>query len=113
MKLPNWNDTLTVYMQDGGKWSKRVYENCFFQISETSSHSDKQLLNERSLTARIPDKVNAVIGSIVVKGRVNDEIPDNTSGNELLKKYPQTAFRVNFVFDNTAFALPHTRLGGK
>lgn len=113
---PYWRDTLTVYTPSnngsGTVWSRSVYAHCFFKASKASSYSDKQLFESCKLTARLPGSVNVTIGSIAVRGVVDDVIPDNTSGNELLRKYSGCAFRVNYTSDNSAFPPEHTWIGG-
>lgn len=112
--LSFWNNDLTVFVppHDNIKsWSKTVYRNCFFKNLSSSTFADKQLYDTAKVTARLPGEISVSLGSIVVKGKSDDMPSDNSSGNELLKKYGTAAFRVNEISYNSA-PLPHTRLGG-
>lgn len=114
--LPNWDKDITVFIRteqnNTVQWEKRCFSHCFFKHHRSSEFDDKSRIVGESFLVRIPCKVSFEIpcGSIAVLGFVDDEIAENASGNDVLRKYGE-AFKVNTFCDNTGVYLPHIRIG--
>ncbi|MEG0999173.1 MAG: DUF6751 family protein [Oscillospiraceae bacterium] len=115
MRYPRWwNDSITVYHKQETKdinqktqtaWVKNTQSGCFFGQTTQQVMGDKTIFKENRFIVRCPSPI--YIGDIIVKGIVDDIIPHNISGAELLNKYPDTAFTVNTVKDNTKMRNAH------
>ena len=123
--LPVFNQSITVYVPFTDpvtritSWYRYKAPRCYYGSSRIQAFADKELykLNKTLVRipkrsdfiayknwANIPDRVNSFtldVGCIIVKGDVGDDIPENNSGAELLKKYRPEAFIVNTFKDNT------------
>ena len=137
-----WNMSITVftrlYCVDSAdnykkiKWYRYTFDNCFFTQSQTSYHSGRDLYQKNQNIIRIPVSENYVpykewcemsetqktaywsitAGSLLFLDVIRDEIPTNSSGNDLLKKYDPDCFTVDVFKDNTNFIPKHYFIGG-
>lgn len=115
--LENWNKDVTVFIRNETEnkvqWEKCCFSHCFFKRFLSSKFDEKHRTEGESFIVRIPcEDENVIIPqkSIAVLGDIPDVIEDNTSGVEMLKKYPDS-FIVNTVSDNKGFYMPHIRIG--
>ena len=114
---PHWNKDITLYikteMNKKVQWERSVFSRCFFKHSLSSQFDDKTRVEGEIYLARIPCKSPPAVtqGCIAVLGNVPDILGEETSGNELLQKYGENAFKINTVSDNTGFPTPHIRIG--
>lgn len=112
-----WNKTVTLLLRKESdkkvQWEKLVFFHCFFKHIRSSEFDEKSRINGESYVVRIPCSTALAVprGSIAVLGEIPDTVEENTSGNEILKKYGNDAFKVNTVSDNTGFYMPHIRIG--
>lgn len=115
--LRNWNKTVTLFRRKESdnkvQWEKLCFSHCFFKHIRSSEFDEKSRVNGESYVVRIPCKDSIIIprGSIAVLGDIPEVIEDNASGNDILKKYGENAFKINTVSNNTDFYMPHIRVG--
>ena len=117
--IPNiWNKDITLYIKTevnkNVQWERFFFSRCFFKRLVSSQYDDKTRSSGKTYTVRIPciSPPSVTQESIAVLGKVFDVIPENTSGNDLVLKYGDDAFRVVSVSFNTEFPTPHIRIGG-
>lgn len=114
---PFWDKDITLYLKTEVnkkvQWERKFFSRCFFKHSTSSQFDDKTRINGEIYLARIPCKSPPAItqGCIAVLGNVSDIIPEETSGNELIKKYDGKAFKINTININTDYPIPHLRIG--
>lgn len=114
---PNWKADITLFIKSEAnkktQWEKRTFSHCFFKHIRSSEFDEKSRIEGESYIVRIPCRIalNVTQGSIAVLGEVADVISEDTSGNDVLTKYGEKAFRINTVRDNTDFLTPHIRIG--
>ena len=115
--LGHWNKNITLYLRketdNGVQWERLSVSRCFFKHIRSSEFDEKSRINGESYVVRIPCKSALDIsqGSIAVLGDISDIIGESASGNDILKKYGDNAFKINTVSDNTDFYMPHMRIG--
>ena len=125
---PSWADTVTLYNQhrtdiDGRArtvWLRTVLQGCFYGSKKRQQLSGMTLVSVDTHLVRIrasarykppaewrrltsdqaADYFTLGKGDVVVKGEVEDSIPDNRSASDILNKYPDS-FEVNEVKDNS------------
>ncbi|MBR3819059.1 MAG: hypothetical protein IKJ41_07905 [Clostridia bacterium] len=114
---PNWNKDITLYIKTEinkkVQWERFFFSRCFFKHIRSSQFDEKSRIEGESYIVRIPCKTAPAVtqGCIAVLGNIPDIPGEKTSGNELLQKYGENAFRINTVSDNTGFPVPHIRIG--
>ncbi len=114
---PNWNKDITLYIKTEVnkkvQWERFVFSRCFFKYIRSSQFDEKSRIEGESYIVRIPCKASPAVtqGCIAVLGSIPDILGEETSGNELLSKYGENAFRINTVSDNTDFLISHVRIG--
>lgn len=114
---PNWNKDITLYIKTEinkkVQWERFVFSRCFFKHISSSQFDEKSRIEGESYIVRIPCKSAPAVtqGCIAVLGNIPDIPGEETSGNDLLQKYGENAFRINTVSDNTSFPVPHIRIG--
>lgn len=112
-----WNKDITLYIKTESdkktQWERQCFSRCFFKHIRSSEFDEKSRIEGESYMVRIPCKNALAVsqGCIAVLGNVADIIEENTSGNDILTKYGEKAFRINTVRDNTDFLTPHIRIG--
>lgn len=112
-----WDKDITLYLKTEvnkkAQWERKLFSRCFFKHSVSSQFDDKNRINGEIYLARIPCKSPPAVtqGSIAVLGNVYDVIPEESSGNELIKKYDGKAFRINTFVSNTDYPTPHLKIG--
>lgn len=113
----HWNKTVTLFLRKEinkkVQWEKLVFSRCFFKHIRSSEFDEKSRINGESYVVRIPCNTAFAVprGSIAVLGEIADIIEENASGNDVLKRYDDNAFKINTVSDNTGFYMPHIRIG--
>lgn len=114
---PDWNKDITLFLKTEvnkkTQWEKQTFSRCFFKHIRSSQFDEKSRIEGESYIVRIPCKTAPAVsqGCIAVLGNVPDILGEETSGNDLLLKYGDKAFRINTVSDNTDFPTPHLRIG--
>ncbi len=112
-----WNKDITLYIKTETnkkvQWERFVFSRCFFKHIRSSQFDEKSRIKGESYIVRIPCKNAPAVsqGCIAVLGNVPDIIAEESSGNDILTKYGDKAFRINTVSDNTDFLTPHIRIG--
>ena len=112
-----WNKTITIYVKDETskkvQWERVAFSRCFFMHSVSSEFGDNSRNGKETYLARIPciDAPKITPGCIAVLGNVSDVISDESSGNDIISKYGENAFRINSVKFNTDCLTPHVRIG--
>ena len=126
-----WNQTVTIYNRYEDPvtreimWHRTVVHNCFWRYTQAKFIVDGTVVNSNVTICRIPKQENYLerylweqlgdeklshftltIGDMIIKGEVNDEIDEYTSGkrsNDFLTKYKQLqgCTLVSSVSDNT------------
>lgn len=116
--IPNfWNKDITLYIKTevnkNVQWEKVIFSRCFFKHSVSSEFGDNSRNAKETYLARIPciDAPKITPGCIAVLGSVSDVIADNSSGNDVITKYGENAFKINSVSFNTDCLTPHVRIG--
>lgn len=133
---PFWGNKVTVFtsyydnVTKTTKWYKYYVENCFLKSKRTAQTEGSDVRYILEWICRIPEdktflsypewvedriKENHFCvnrGSIIVKGLINDDIPDSDSGNKLLEKYKDNSFKVKSITENIDFMLKHYNLIG-
>lgn len=113
----NWNKDVTVFLRTEVnktvQWEKSVFSRCFFKHIRSSEFDEKSRICGESYVVRIPCSIAPKIlqGCIAVLGNIPDMLEENASGNDILRKYGEDAFKVGTVSDNTNFFRPHVRIG--
>lgn len=117
---PNYVHTITLYLQQGGSWTRRVLHDCSYRAATTVVQNGTQATTVNTYTVRIP--IEAVEGDltvshndIVVLGECQDEITNETGHRaaEVLARNKPDAFRVTAFSRNTDHLMDkHYRLGG-
>lgn len=125
---PSWADTVTLYNQhrsdaDGRTktvWLRTVLYGCFYGSQKRQQLDGMTLISVDTHLVRIratenyksPDEWHRLSldqaplyftlgkGDVIVKGEVDDSIPDNRSASGILSKYPD-AFEVAEAKDNS------------
>ena len=114
---PHWNKDITLFIKSEAnkktQWEKKTFSHCFFKHIRSSEFDEKSRIEGESYLVRIPSRNAFTItqGSIAVLGKVPEVLAEETSGNDILTKYADKAFRVATVSDNTDFLTPHIRIG--
>jgi hypothetical protein len=144
--FPWWNTTITIFNKYEDTqtriitWYKTVVENCFWKVSGNIVYLNDSKLDTDTLTVRIPkddrflekylwidisstekaQHFTLSTGDIIVKGTVQDEINEYTSGHrssDFLQKYKdlQGCMIVNTFSDNSGIGRgqPHYLVYGK
>lgn len=123
MKIPYWNDVITLYRreeaQDGSvSWERSMHSGCFFQQRTMRERINGAELQPVHIVCRIPAPFPDVrVGDIIIRGEINDEIDEYAAGKrsaDLLKRYAGEAMLVGEVHRN-ARGLPfpdHLYAGG-
>ena len=133
---PFWGNKVTVFTNyydnatNTTKWYKYYIENCFLKSKRTAQTEGSNVQYILEWICRIPENETFLSypewaednikenhfcvnrGSIIVKGLINDNIPDSDSGNKLLEKYKDNSFKVKSITENTDFMLKHYNLTG-
>ena len=133
---PFWDKTLTIYTKfynsDNKKtiWCKYVRNKCFYGLKDVHVLKGIDIANENIHIARIPydssyltyrewcncekkqQHLSISVGSIIAVGNLSDDISENNSGNELIKKYGDKCFKVSTFKENDTFVLKHYYAGG-
>lgn len=136
MISPFWDKTLTIYTKiyDSANkktsWYRYMCDNCFYGLKDVNVLKGTDIARENIHIARIPynesymsyrdwcsctqkeKHLSITIGSIIVYGSVLDVISDNSSGNDLIKKYSDKCFKVSIFKENDTFAIKHYYAGG-
>lgn len=113
----HWNKDVTVFLKTEVnktvQWEKRVFSRCFFKHFRSSESDEKSRINGESYIVRIPceDAPKITQGCIAVLGNISDVIEEGASGNDILRKYGENAFKVGTVCNDTDFLIPHIRIG--
>lgn len=113
----HWNKDVTVFLKTEVnktvQWEKRVFSRCFFKHIRSSEFDEKSRICGESYIVRIPCKNALKIsqGCIAVLGNIPDVIEEGASGNDILRKYGENAFKVGTISDNTDCYMPHIRIG--
>lgn len=113
----HWNKDVTVFLKTEVnktvQWEKQVFSRCFFKHIRSSEFDEKSRICGESYVVRIPCKNALKIsqGCIAVLGNISDMIEEGSSGNDILRKYGEDAFKVGTISDNTGFLNPHIRIG--
>lgn len=112
----HWNKDITLFIKSEAnkktQWEKKTFSHCFFKHVRSSEFDEKSRIEGESYVVRIPcRRLTVTHGSVAVLGNVPDVIEENSSGNDVLTKYGENAFRVATVSDNTDFLTPHVRIG--
>lgn len=117
---PNYVNTITVYRNQNGAWSRTVLHNCFWKAKTETAQDGTNAKQVNTYTVRIPLKEAeagfwASINDLVIFGERQDEITGKTpnTATEIMQKYKPNAFKVTAFADNTShLADKHYRLGG-
>ncbi len=114
----HWDKDITLYLRKElnkkVQWERYGFSHCFFKHIHSSEFDEKSRINGDSYIVRIPCSSfvpEITKNSIVVFGHINDEISEGASGNDILQKYGENAFRINTLSDNRAFCVSHIRIG--
>lgn len=117
---PNYVNTITVYRNQNGAWSKTVLHNCFWKTKVETVHDGTNAKQVNTYTVRIPlieaeAGFRASANDIVILGKAIDEITGKSpyTATEIMQKYKPDAFKVTAFTDNTSHLMDkHYRLGG-
>lgn len=138
MISPYWNKEITIFtkyydeVSKKTKWYKYKSENCFYGLNRATLFKDMEIYNANKNIVRIParedyvkyeewcklshedkkTKLSLSVGSIIFLGYIDDEILENESGNDLMKKYKNKCFKVNVYTINDVYKLKHYYLSG-
>lgn len=83
-------------------WHKTVLKNVYQSRQTKSAVTDgaKSLIKVNFLMIPDRDGLSLKVGDIVVSGEISDDIPEADSGNNLLKKYGESAWVIKTVSEN-------------
>ena len=117
---PNYVNTITVYRNQNGAWSRTVLHNCFWKAKVETVQDGTNAKQVNTYTARIPlseaePGFSASVNDLVILGEVTDGITGKSpyTATEVMQKYKPNAFKITAFADNTSHLMDkHYRLGG-
>lgn len=117
---PNYVNTITIYRNKDGAWSRTVLHNCFWKAKTETVQDGTNAKQVNTYTVRIPLReaeagFSTSVNDIVILGEVMDEITGKTpnTATEVMQRYKPNAFKVTAFADNTSHPMDkHYRLGG-
>lgn len=117
---PNYVNTITVYRNKNGAWSRTVLHKCFWKAKIETVQDGTNAKQVNSYTVRIPVE-SAGLGfvtstnDIVVLGEIAEEITGKSpyTATEIMQRFKPDAFKITAFSDNTSCCVDkHYRLGG-
>lgn len=117
---PNYVNTITVYRNQNGAWSRTVLHNCFWKSKIEMVQDGTNAKQVNTYTVRIPlseaePGFSVSVNDLVILGEVADEINGKSpnTATEVMQRYKPDAFKVTAFADNTSHLMgKHYRLGG-
>lgn len=117
---PNYVNTITVYRNQNGAWSRTVLHNCFWKSKIETMQDGTNVKQVNTYTVRIPLEetgagFRASANDIVILGEATEEITGKSpnTATEIMQRYKPNAFKVTAYTDNTSHLMDkHYRLGG-
>lgn len=134
IKIPTWNDTVTVLNKRDGldspdgldAWKRTVLRGCFWAGEQTQGQSGQEISEGAAYLLRVPRSADCrpylewktdmegftfSTGDYIILGEAAEEITPETV-QSVVERYRPDAFEVRKFKDNTKGPLPHYRLEG-
>lgn len=117
---PNYVNTITIYRNKNGAWSRTVLHNCFWKSEIKTVQDGTNAKQTNTYTVRIPLReaesgFRASANDIVILGEATEEMTGKSpnTATEILQRYKPNSFKVSAFADNTSHLMDkHYRLGG-